>query len=212
MTKTILVLSAHNDDQIIGAGGTLAKYAAQGFAIKTVVFSYGESSHPHLKPEVIKSLRMKECETANKIISGDDITYFDLKEIKFAEGIKKFKIKEQLKKIIRKEKPVKVFTHSINDPHPDHKIIANLTIELLDVIPCPVYTFEIWTPLRLRQRYFPKLFEDISKTFETKMRALGAHKSQKITMINLATSVFLKAKIHGFAHGCSYAEVFDKIK
>jgi len=28
--ETILVLAAHNDDQAIGAGGTLAKYAQEG--------------------------------------------------------------------------------------------------------------------------------------------------------------------------------------
>jgi LmbE family N-acetylglucosaminyl deacetylase len=47
---TVLVIVAHNDDHIIGAGGTLAKYAQEGKKVRTIIMSYGESSHPHLKP------------------------------------------------------------------------------------------------------------------------------------------------------------------
>ncbi|MBD3318693.1 hypothetical protein GF342_02170 [Candidatus Woesearchaeota archaeon] len=212
MKETILVLCAHNDDQVIGAGGTLIKYAQQGATIKSIIFSFGESSHPHLQPQVIAKRRMDESIKADKIMGGSGVAYFGLREGKFAEQIKQKKIKEKLRLLIEREKPAKIFAHSINDPHPDHKVIAKLLIELLPDIDCEVYTFEVWTPFRLRNRYLPKLFVDVSETFFTKMKAIRAHESQKVAITNLFLSIYLRAKLHGIANTCKYAEVFDKLQ
>ena len=118
--ETILVFAAHNDDGVIGAGGTLAKYAKQGKKVKTVVFSYGENSHPHLKPEVIKLTRYKEALEADKILNGSGMAFLELKEMQFQKQAKKHNTKKLIKDIIKHEKPTKIFTHSINDPFPDH--------------------------------------------------------------------------------------------
>jgi LmbE family N-acetylglucosaminyl deacetylase len=209
---TILVFCAHNDDQVIGAGGTLAKYADTGARIKSIIFSFGESSHPHLKSEVIIKTRIEESLTADKIIGGAGVAYLGLKEGKFIEECETKKIKDRLRLLIKQEKPDKVFTHSLNDHHPDHRAVARIIESLLPDIPCSVYTFEIWTPFRLKNRYSPKLVEDISKTFSLKMEAIRAHRSQKIAIANLILSVFFKAILHGISQRCRYAEVFDKIQ
>lgn len=210
--QTVLVLCAHNDDQIFGAGATLAKYAKKGINVKSIIFSFGESSHPHLRPEVIIKTRIKESLAADKVIGGAGIAYLGLKEGKFPEEIEKKNIKERIRLLIKSEKPIKVFTHSLNDGHRDHRAVVALVNELLDDIPCEVYSFEIWTPFRIRNRYNPKLIEDVSDTFKTKINAIQIHKSQKVTIVNLILSIYFKAKIHGLFNGFKYAEVFDKIK
>ena len=68
----ILVLCAHNDDQVIGAGGALLKYAKEGKTFKTIVFSYGEF-HPYLKTRVISKIREKEGIKSDKILKGSGI-------------------------------------------------------------------------------------------------------------------------------------------
>ncbi|MDO8660733.1 MAG: PIG-L family deacetylase, partial [Candidatus Woesearchaeota archaeon] len=85
MPQTILTICAHNDDQIVGAGGTLAKYAAEGKRIRTVICSFGESSHPHLKREIIVERRVKESLRADKILGGSGVAYFGLAEGKFLQ-------------------------------------------------------------------------------------------------------------------------------
>ena len=68
MTKdTIMVMCAHSDDQIIGPGGTLTKYAKQGKIIITVIFSYGELSMPHIKKEIAIKTRVDEAKAAETI-------------------------------------------------------------------------------------------------------------------------------------------------
>ena len=58
--ETIIVMSAHSDDFVIGAGGTIAEYIKQGKKVISIVFSYGEKSHPWLKEKVVQKFRIQE--------------------------------------------------------------------------------------------------------------------------------------------------------
>ena len=212
--ETILVLAAHNDDQVIGAGGTLAKYVKEGKQFITVVFSYGERSHPHLKPEVIIEARKKEAEDCDKILGGSGIIYLNLQEGKFPQEFKDKKIKTKITNIIKKSKPSKIFTHSIDDPHPDHRAIYKLIDDIIkeDKLKCDVYSFDIWNIIKIKHRDKPKLVVDITKTFEKKVKALQVHESQKLAVTSLLWKMYIKDFTNGFNNNCKYAEVFIKLK
>jgi len=82
---SILVICAHSDDQIFGPGGTIAKYAKEGKKIHTIIFSYGEGSHPWFKKEYTISARVKEALAVDKFIGGDGVVFLGLEEGKFRE-------------------------------------------------------------------------------------------------------------------------------
>jgi LmbE family N-acetylglucosaminyl deacetylase len=211
--ETILVIGAHNDDPVFGAGGALAKYAEEGKIIKTIIFSFGELSHPHLKPEVIIEQRVEEAIRADKILGGKGVAYLGVNEGKFPQEIKEKNVEQRLLDIIKKEKPSKIFTHGANDAHPDHFAVYNLINELVKKkkIACDVYSYDVWEIIRVRKRLVPQLIVDITKTFPKKIKAIKAHKSQKVTILNLLWTVYIKALITGWNNNCRYAEVFDKI-
>ena len=149
MTQTnqekILVLCAHNDDQIIGAGGTLVKYNKKGIPFKTVIFSFWEGSHPHIKQHLVVETRVREALKSDKILGGNGIAFFGIKEGKFKEEFKAKKIKQRVEWTINQENPTRIFTHSDDDFHPDHKAVYYLVKELIDEkkINCEVYSFYI---------------------------------------------------------------------
>ncbi len=213
MREKILVLAAHNDDPIFGAGGTLAKYTKEGKKIKTIIFSYGELSHPHLKPERIIKTRQRETLKADKILGGHGVEYMGMKDTTMLLHIRKQEIKNKIISIIQKEKPDKIFTHGANDMHTHHYAIYQLIKKLIKdkKIECPIYSFDIWNVLKLRKRGLPRLVVDITDTFQTKIQALRAHKSQANTLMSLGWIVHFKAKMNGWNNNCQYAEVFDKI-
>ena len=66
--NSVMVFCAHSDDQMFGAGGALAKYAREGGKIFTVVFSFGEYSHPWLRKRVTIEIRVEESQRADKVI------------------------------------------------------------------------------------------------------------------------------------------------
>ena len=101
--KNILVFCAHSDDQILGPGGTLAKYAEEGKNVYTYIFSYGEAGLPFHKIKEAVKIRVNEAKKADKIIGGKGVVFFGLKEGKFPEEVQEKKIVENLKKIIKEK-------------------------------------------------------------------------------------------------------------
>ncbi len=210
--KSILVICAHSDDQILGPGGTIAKYAEESKEIYTIILSYGESSHLWYKKKNAAKIRVKEAQKADKVIGGKGVIFLGVPETKFLQN--KDKIINQLKKIIKEKKPIKIFTHSINDPLKDHRDIYNIVKETYDKInyKCDIYTFDVWNPVRLVKRNQPTMYVDITKTFKKKIQALKCFSSQKISMMTLLWSVYSRAFLNGLNAKCRFAERFDKIK
>lgn len=213
-SECILVVCAHSDDQILGAGGTLAKYAKEGKKIHTCIISYGESSHPHYQEEVISSIRFKEALDADKVIGGNGVEFLDIKEGAFKEHNNQQYIKEQLIKIINKINPTKIFTHSWDDFHPDHRATFTAVKDLIteSKLKIEAYSFEIWNPFTTTNSNYPRLIVDITSSFPQKIKALHCFKSQKVTLFTLLPAVYIRGFINGLDNHTKYAEVFYKFK
>jgi len=215
MTKqTIIVFCAHSDDQIFGVGGTLAKYAKEGYGIHTHIFSFGELSHPWLKSHISGRIRLQESIDADNVVGGKSVQFFGVREGKFYEDGKRYNVKAKIAKIIMEKKPDKIFTHSDDDPHPDHKAVNDMILQVYDKgkHKCDVYTFNIWNFVSTKNRDAPKLVVDISQTFKKKIKALRQFRSQWMSLISLMPSVYIKAIIHGIKNKVKFAEVFRKIR
>ncbi len=212
MKEHILVIAAHSDDQILGAGATMAEYAHEGHTIKTIILSQGEKSHPHLQADVITKIRQKESHQADEVIGGDGVLFLDFKEGQFPQH---YPLHEHgLRQFIQNFKPTKIFTHSVDDGHPDHINTHKIVIELYDRLKlrCDLYTFDVWTPFNLKKRENPWLFVDVSKTFPKKMAALRCFKSQYLAASYPIILSYLRAIYHGFFNNTSYAEIFYKVR
>lgn len=211
--ENIIVFCSHSDDQIFGPGATLTKYAQQGKNIYTVIFSYGETSLPFLKKEIAIKTRVNEAKKADKIINGKGVMFLGLKEGKFLKQAEEKDIKSRIQRMILSKKPIKIFTHSPEDPHPDHKAVYQIVTQALDELKynCDLYCFDIWNPFTVK-KHFPKLYEDVTETFSRKIKALKIFESQKITLFTLLWSVYVRAWLHGFHIHKKYAERFFKIR
>jgi LmbE family N-acetylglucosaminyl deacetylase len=158
--------------------------------------------------------RVKESQDSDKILGGKGVMYLAVNEGKFIEEAKDRNIKEKLMHIIKEKKPSKIFTHSIDDPHPDHKAVYNIVMELVEEIKYAgdVYSFNIWNPINIRKRHLPKLVVNITETFKKKREAFTCHNSQKATFFTLVWSVYLQNFLDGLKNRCRFAEVFYKVR
>ena len=210
--ESIIFFGAHNDDPLIGAGGTIARYASQGKRVQVVIFSYGTSSHPWLKEKEIKKTRLKEARKADRVLGDFNTLYLGLSEGRFEQEIEGKKA--LLKEMIDELKPARIFTHSADDPHPDHRavnsIISALTAEL--GYKGEIYSFDIWNPFNIRQRDRPKLIIDITDTFHKKIKALRLHESQWVTLLTMVPATWVRAVANGLDNRMKYAEVFAKLR
>ncbi|HLD40441.1 MAG TPA: PIG-L deacetylase family protein [Candidatus Nanoarchaeia archaeon] len=210
--ETIIVFSAHSDDFVIGAGGTIANYTKEGKKVIALVMSYGEKSHFWLKHKIVKSMRAKETFEASKLLKCKSI-FFDLKEGKFLEGAKELNLNAELLKIIEKEKPTKIFTHSHEDPHPDHRAVHQITTEVFEQLQHKpeVYMYSIWNPVSFKTQY-PSLYINVSKTFSVKLKALWKFKSQKVHVSYPFILLMYKAIKDGIKMRSRFGEHFFRIK
>jgi LmbE family N-acetylglucosaminyl deacetylase len=212
--KKVLVFCAHSDDQVIGAGGAIAKLAREGAEVRTVISSFGELSHPHLDPVEVRKTRVLESKRADVVLGGKGVQFLGLREGHFLEEFEERGMHAKLVRQIQQFRPDTILTHSSDDPLPDHRAVHNIVLGLHSGLgsPCEVYTFDIWNLFNLRKRRNPRLVVDISSTFVRKLDALSAFKSQRVALFTLLWSVYVKAILSGLRLGTRYAEVFYKVR
>lgn len=219
--ETILVAVAHSDDQILGAGGAMAKYASEGKEIITLIFSYGELSHFYFKRDIIAKMRVKESQNADKVIGGNKVIFFGVKEGKFKDDFKERNLKSKLQEILLKYKPERIFTHSNYDSHPDHRAVTDILLDSYDDLEkrnkfkTDIYSFALYG-LKFKLSKEPRLVIDISKKyFRKKLDALKEFKSQHtipLWWLWLKWAVYYKAFISGLKHNMRFAEEFYKLR
>ena len=216
--RKVIVFCAHPDDEVIGPGGTLLKYAKEGIETHVVIFSGGEKSHAHYHKDKLIKLRKKESDAAGKTLKVSKIHYFYLNDMKLITQAKTPEIRKKVEQLILKIKPEKIFTHAIDDVlYIDHRGVHDCVVETVDKIRKEknirfnIYTFNIWT-INIRKRDAPKLFVDISLEFKTKLQALQKFKSQRLALLQLTPFVWIKALTAGFKNDCKFAEEFYKIR
>jgi len=212
--KVVMAFCAHNDDHIIGAGGTLASYVKKGTDVVTVIFSYGESTHPWLKEQEVIKMRVEESQKADKVIGADKLYYLGLKEGSFLDELKSKKGDVKIKRMINMLRPTKIFTHSEDDPHPDHRAVNTAVMQITESIrhKCDIYSFDIWNPFNVRHRDRPKMVVDVTKTFPTKVKAIKEHESQWLALAMMIPATYIRALVNGLDKGYRYAEVFAKLR
>jgi len=210
--EKIIVFSAHSDDFVIGAGGTIANYTQQKNKVLAIVFSFGELSHPWLKQKVVQKMRYKETEDASKMLKCKSI-FYDLREGKFMEDYHEKDLKTLLLQILEKEKPTKIFTHSHEDPHPDHRAVHEMTLEIYQELTekPELYMYSIWNPVSFKTSY-PSLYVNVSKTFSLKLKALWKFRSQKVHIAYPFVLLLYKAIKDGFKMRTKFGEHFFRIK
>lgn len=201
-----IIFSAHSDDFVIGAGGYMALHPKQTHC---VVFSLGEMSHPWLKPEEIKKVRRNEMFQAAKILRST-VTPYDLNESNFLNENESL-VQESIE-WIEKNKPTRVFTHSSEDPHPDHRAVHETTMEIVSKLSyqIEVYTYSIWNPTEFNQQY-PALYIDIKQTYQRKVKSMKAFPSQKVAIYTLAILIMYRAVSAGLRSRYWLAEKFYRI-
>jgi LmbE family N-acetylglucosaminyl deacetylase len=169
-----LAVLAHPDDESLGNGGVLAKYAAEGLEVYLVTATRGEQGwfgdpDENPGPEALGEIRERELREAADVLGIHEVTFLDYRDGELdqadpAEATRK--IVEQIRRI----RPHVVLTF---DPaglygHPDHMAICRLTTSAVASASDPAYDRESGlSPHSVSKLYYMAWTEDCVAAYES---------------------------------------------
>ena len=217
--KRILVVAPHPDDETLGVGGTIAKYAAAG----DVVFVLVVSGHlPPLYSRENYDKTLMESNSAFELLGVAKSKFLEIPATMIGDQ-PLHEVNGRILKIVNEFNPQIVFC-----PYPDRHVDHRLVFDSVMVATRPVgvgkdiqivAAYETlsethWNAPHIEPNFIPNWTVDISKHFEKKLDGLRCYKSQISELpgprsIQAAEAL---AKFRGTQAGFGFGEGFHIVR
>lgn len=182
MTTPVLVLAPHPDDEVLGAGGTIARCVDEGATVVVAIVTKGYP--PRFDDDLIATGR-REAGVAHEVLGVKETMYLDLPAAGLDE-VPHAELNERLRAVVQDVAPGRMFVPFGGDLHLDHQRI--FLSALVAARPCgraspAVYAYETlsetnWNAPYLAPSFAPNCFFDITDSLERKLEAMAAYASQ----------------------------------
>lgn len=221
----VLVVAAHPGDEVFGPGATLARHVLRGDKVYTILLGEGITSRREEKEvastaELI-ALKQNALEAAS-ILGVDKTYFFDFGDNKF-DAVPRLRIIKAIESLKGELKPEIVYTHHRGDLSMDHRItfdavltafrpMAGETVRRILSFSVPSSTE--WYAPGGDAAFTPNVFVDVSATFEKKLLAMKAYKSEVREYPHPRSPESLEAiaKVYGVAVGRTHVEPFVLVR
>ena len=211
----VLVIAPHPDDEVLGCGGTIAKYACQGDDVYVAVVTKGRE--PIFSDELVEQGR-KECRRANAYLGVKETIFMDFPAV-MLEEIPRHKLNEAFIKLIQDIEPEIVYLPHRGDMQLDHKMTADAAMVALRPkyrhVVKQIYAYERlsetgWDVPNVINEFIPTSYNDIDSFIEKKIEAMKIYKSQiaKYPNARSVESIRALAIFRGTTVGVKAAEAF----
>ena len=224
MMKTILVVAAHPDDEVLGCGGTIARFC-ESAAIHILILGEGCTSRYDSRSEASKvELERigKAARSAAKVLGAQSITLASFPDNQFDEP-PLLSIVKCVEKVLDEIRPDVVYTHHPSDLNIDHKITFQAVLTATRPLPnCSVkelYTFETpsateWSFHQNHPVFKPNVFIDVSQSIEKKLQAMEFYDTEIRSFPHPRSLEALKAicRRWGTVVSREYVEAFELVR
>lgn len=217
--ENILIISPHPDDEVLGCGGTIKRFASEGHNVYVLIVTRGNKEN--YSEERIENVR-KEAVNAHRILGVSDTRFLDfpapnLDLVSIAE------ISSAILLVINDLHISCLFLPHKGDIHNDHKVVFNAgLVAARPVHGNPVkkiFSYETlseteWAAPFNSDAFIPTCFFDIKDYFGSKQEAMKCFKSQLREFPNPRSlaSIEALAKFRGCTVGFEYAEAFMTVR
>ncbi len=218
MKKRILVVAAHPDDEILGCGGTLARFRDEGNKIQSIFFTNGVSSRDKKETKKAIKIRKKNALSVAKKLKSNKPIFFDYPDNQL-DTIPLLKIIKKIEKVLKIFKPNIIFTHFDKDLNIDHQIVSKavttatrpLSGSKLEMI----LFFEIlssteWTYQNNKNSFTPNYFINVEKFISKKKDLLKIYREELREWPHSRSlrGIEILSNYRGMMSGTSNAEAF----
>ncbi|MXP75587.1 PIG-L family deacetylase [Lachnospiraceae bacterium WCA-9-b2] len=212
----IVVVAPHNDDEILGVGGTMAKLSKQGHEVIVCEVTAGD-----LDNEIVQ-LQKKEAVASHKLMGIRDTIFMNLPVVGLKE-MRTAEINRNFLNIMTELSPEIVFIPHKGDMHIDHRMVVDAIMVALRPVSSPnlkaIYAYETlseteWNTPSVDNVFIPTVYVDITNEIDTKIDAMRYHKSQLCEYPHPRSleAIEALAKHRGSTICRKYAEAFMSIR
>jgi N-acetylglucosamine malate deacetylase 1 len=185
----VLVVATHADDETLGLGGVIARYASDGHDVAVAVLTgHGdEGSHP-LWPRKVWDTVRSEFHEACGILGVSDVLFEEVPAVMVADQ-PVWKLNQVTSRIVQTVAPDILYVPFVNDLHKDHRECyhslsvtwrahTGLGRNIKEVMAYEVQSETHLSFPYVEQGFLPNTWIDISEYLELKLKALACYKSQ----------------------------------
>ena len=210
-----VIIAPHNDDEILGVGGTMAKLAKAGNEVIVCEVTAGD-----LEDEMVKHQK-REAAASHELV-GAKTHFMNLPAVGLRE-MKTTELNRAFQETMSDLKPDVVFIPHQGDMHIDHRMTIEAAMVALRPATFPnlnaVYAYETlsetdWNTPSVDNIFIPTMFVDITDEIEIKLKAMECHRSQLCEYPHPRSLETLKAlAMHRGSTVCKkYAEAFAVVR
>lgn len=211
--KKVLVVAAHPDDELLGAGGTVARHASQGDEVMSVIMCEGESLR--YKKDMGQKTAVRK---AGEILGVKEIRQIGFPDQRL-DTVTLTEIITPLETISDEFKPNIVYCQYGGDINMDHQLLfqaANVAFRPLDRWIEDVYAFYTVssTEWGFPRSFVPDTWIDIADTLEKKIEAFLSYHSEVREYPHPRSAKALEYAAHFWGNQCSMdaAEAFMTVR
>jgi len=220
--NTILVVASHPDDEVLGAGATIAKMAKNGDKVFVLLLADGESSRGGDDLEQRVAAKKQAGKTAAGILGVKDIFFETLPDNQF-DGIPLLSIVKIIEKHLMAIKPNIVFTHHFGDLNIDHRVTFQAVLTacrpiqgffVKEILSFEVLSSTEWQAKNTECPFQPSSYQNVEGFIDKKIEALAAYQEELRDFPHPRSIEGVKtlAQYRGMESGFQFAEAFQIIR
>jgi LmbE family N-acetylglucosaminyl deacetylase len=186
--RTTLVIAAHPDDEALGCGGTITRWASEGANVHLAFLAdgVGARGEVHYTEQGALNDRRDAANRAAEIMGAASVHFDDLPDNRL-DSVPLLDITQRVEALIERYQPDTVLTHHAGDLNIDHRRVYQAVMTACRPQPGhPVQTilsFEVpssteWQVSGGGEAFVPNWFEDITETLPQKLKALEAYATE----------------------------------
>lgn len=223
MKKRHLIITAHPDDEVLGCGGTMARFASEGDDVFCLILGEGVTSRDESRNVGLRKNEMEELQDtarrANALLGVKDSFFGTFPDNRF-DSVDLLDIIKVVEKHVEMIQPQWVFTHHGNDLNIDHQLTFQAVQTACRPLPGTsvkgLFSFPILssTEWNFDSEFRPNYYVDIDKFLDTKLDAMRIYESELRDWPHPRSlrAIENNVRLHGAHVGKSAVEAFRIVR
>lgn len=181
---TVAAVFAHPDDEVLGAGATLARHADRGDPVHVLLLATGLAARG-AAPATALALLRDQARRAADTLGARSVAFADFPDNRM-DSVPLLDVVQCIEAFLAEVRPARIFTHHGGDLNVDHRLVHQAVLTacrpLPGTVPTEILASEVNSSTEwaspVDPPFQPTLFVDATATLDRKVAALECYGSE----------------------------------